>query len=484
MARWQLALSIDRRGARTPLFVRISRAISADIRRGRLLPGAQLPGQRSLAAELGVDRETVAAAYAELKAQGWIVVRAAKRPVVTDELPDVTPVRARRTPKQRATAPAFAFDAAPVPALIPEPLRGYDLSRSAPDPREFPTAEFARAVRRQLQRSGRAILGYGDARGHPRLRAAIATMLSMRRGLAVTSDEVVVVRGSQMALELIARTVLKPGDVIAVENPGYPSSWTAFEGAGARLLAVPVDASGMDIAALERAAATQRIRAVYLTPHHQYPTTVTLSPARRMLLLDLARRHRIAVIEDDYDHEFHYEAKPILPLASVDDARSVIYVGTLSKSLAPALRIGYVAAPRVVVEALAAMRQRIDRQGDLVTEAAVADLMDEGVVQRHAWRMQRLCRGRRDAFVAAVRARLDDVLRLSSPPGGMAAWAEVVGGLDVDAWTARCRKREVLLQPGRKFTREQRPIPAMRLNFGALREREIEEAVRRMAECV
>jgi GntR family transcriptional regulator/MocR family aminotransferase len=227
-----------------------------------------------------------------------------------------------------------------------------------------------------------------------------------------------------------------------------------------------------------------RVRAVYVTPHHQYPTTVTLAPARRMALLDVARRHRIAVIEDDYDHEYHYEGRPILPLASIDDGGSVIYVGTLSKTLAPTLRIGYVAAPRPVVETLAAVRQRIDRQGDLATEAAVADLMEEGVVQRHAWRMQRLCRVRRDAFVEAVRTKLGERLELNTPPGGMAVWTRVLSGLDVEAWARRCRTRDVILQTGRKFTRDLRPIPYLRLNFAALREHELEEAVRRMAASV
>jgi GntR family transcriptional regulator/MocR family aminotransferase len=484
VTRWQLTLSVDRRDARTPIFVRISRAISADIRRGRLVPGAALPGQRSLAKTLGVDRETVAAAYGELKAQGWIVVRPAKGAFVTEAFPDVTPARAARERVVRARGPAFAFEVAATPALIPEPRRAFDLSRSAPDPREFPTAEFTRALRRQLVRSGSSLLGYGDARGHPGLRSAIATMLTMRRGLAVSADEVVVVRGSQMGLELVARALVGPGDTVAVENPGYPSAWAAFEGAGARLLALPVDDSGLDVASLERAASAHRVRAVYVTPHHQYPTTVTLAPARRMALLDVARRHRIAVIEDDYDHEYHYEGRPILPLASIDDGGSVIYVGTLSKTLAPTLRIGYVAAPRPVVETLAAVRQRIDRQGDLATEAAVADLMEEGVVQRHAWRMQRLCRVRRDAFVEAVRTKLGERLELNTPPGGMAVWTRVLSGLDVEAWARRCRTRDVILQTGRKFTRDLRPIPYLRLNFAALREHELEEAVRRMAASV
>ncbi len=484
MAHWQLTLSVDRRDARAPLFVRISRAIAADIRRGRLAPGAALPGQRALAASLGVDRDTVAAAYAELKAQGWIVARPAKGTFVTDTLPDVKPARTARRSRVRAQEPAFAFEAAALPALTPGPRRPFDLARSVPDVREFPTAEFARAFRRQLQRRGRALLDYGDARGLPALRSALAAMLVARRGLAVTAEELVVVRGSQMALELVARALVRPGDTIAVEEPGYPAAWAAFEAAGARVLALPVDAEGLDVAALERALPAHRVRGVYVTPHHQYPTTVTLAPARRMALLDLARRHRLAVIEDDYDHEFHYEGRPILPLASIDESGSVVYVGTLSKSLAPALRVGYVAAPRPVVETLAALRERIDRQGDLATEAAIADLLGDGIVQRHVWRMQRLYRARRDVLVDAVRTRLAGRLELTVPPGGLAVWARALPGLDVEAWAERCSARDVVLQPGRRFTRDRRPVPYVRLNFAALREGELEEAVRRMAAAV
>src|SRR6185436_19385596 len=230
--------------------------------------------------------------------------------------------------------------------------------------------------------------------------------------------DVLVTRGSQMALELIARCLLVPGDVVAVEDPGYRAAWQAFGGHGAQLL--PVDAGGLDVDALDALVRTTRVRAVYTTPHHQYPTTVTLSAGRRLALLELARTRGIAVVEDDYTHEFHYDGRPVLPLASSDPAGSVIYVGTLAKILAPGLRLGYMVAPPDLLARAAAERFSLDIQGDHVLEQAIAELFDDGEVQRHARRARRLYEARRDFMVARLRKRLGSALTVDPPSGGIA----------------------------------------------------------------
>jgi GntR family transcriptional regulator/MocR family aminotransferase len=486
---WTPALSLDGRDAKAPLFVRIAEAVSEDVRRGRLRRGARLPGSRSLAKTLGVDRDTVTAAYRELRVQGWVEPRRARGVFVAASIPDAPPRRispARRLRAGVPEAPGFAFDgdAASAPEDAPPPPGVIDFGNSSPDLREFPVAEFARAMRRQLRLCGPSLLGYGDPQGHARLRAALASMLSARRGLAATADDVAVVRGSQMALALVARAIVRPGDVVAVESLGYRPAWSAFEDAGARLLSVPVDDEGLDVEALETAMRRRTIRAVYLTPHHHYPTTVTLSAQRRLRLLDAARRHRFAVVEDDYDHEVHYEGRPILPLASVDKDGLVVYVGTMSKTLAPSLRLGYVVAPRGLVRRIASLRRAIDRQGDLAVEAAVADLMEDGTVRRHLHRMQRLYRVRRDVLAETLTRKLGGVLSFRVPSGGMALWANVAPGVDVEAWARRARGRGLALATGRNFTSDLSPIPYLRLGFSSLREDEIREAVRRMSTTV
>jgi GntR family transcriptional regulator/MocR family aminotransferase len=293
---------------------------------------------------------------------------------------------------------------------------------------------------------------------------------------------VVVVRGSQMALDLVARLVLAPGDVVAVEAWGYRPAWEALARAGAELVPVPVDASGLDISALSRIAAQSksRVRAVYLTPHHQYPTTVTLGAARRLRLLELARAQRIALIEDDYDHEFHYDGRPVLPLASADSDGTVVYIGTLSKVLAPGVRIGYVVAPAPLVERLAALRQTVDRQGDHAVERAVAELLEDGEVQRHARRARRAYHARRDFLVERLGRELGEVLRFEVPSGGMALWARVDENVNAARWVEQAVAAGVALYPARRFAFDGQARPFLRLGFAALDEKQLADAVRRL----
>jgi GntR family transcriptional regulator/MocR family aminotransferase len=303
-------------------------------------------------------------------------------------------------------------------------------------------------------------------------------MLASTRGLSVGAEDVLVTRGSQMALSLVARALLRPGDLVAVEELGYRPAWEAFRAAGATVVPVAVDADGLDVDALRRVAG---LRAVYVTPHHQYPTTVTLKAARRLALLSLARSRGFAIVEDDYDHEFHYDGRPVLPLASADRAGVVVYIGTLSKVLAPGLRAGYVVAPPAVLARVAAHRSLLDIQGDLATEAALAALLDDGELQRHVARVRRIYAARRDLLASTLHRAFGDALDFTVPTGGMALWARARARLDVDAWARRALDRGVSFYTGRRYAFDARPRPFLRLSFAWLDDRELEEAVRRMA---
>ncbi len=480
MARWDYAVPLSRTDP-TPLFLQLAQALADDIRRGRLRPGDRLPGSRRLAATLKLNRNTVLAAYDELAAEGWTVGDPARGTFVSSSLPDPTaghrPGAGRRDSVPARTA--YDLPAAGLPVLEARPAGGVLVFGSGvPDLRLVPVASLARAYRRALVRGTRALLDYGGPRGVPRLRAALATMLAATRGLAATAADVVVTRGSQMALSLVARAVLKPGDTVAVEALGYRAAWDAFRQAGVRLVPLPLDDEGAQV---ELLADRGDVRAVYVTPHHQYPTMVTLSPGRRLRLLELARLHRFAVIEDDYDHEFHYDGRPVLPLASVDRAGSVIYVGTLSKVLAPGLRLGFVVAPAPVLDRLAAHRAVADTQGDLVLETAVAELLEEGEVQRHVRRARRVYDQRRHALLAALERHLGSRLRVRTPAGGVAVWARATPAVDVDRWAQSALANGVHFQPARNFALDGRPRPFLRLGYACLNEDEIEEAVRRLA---
>jgi GntR family transcriptional regulator / MocR family aminotransferase len=486
MPRWSFAVPLEPSGG-VPLFRQIARAVVDDIARGRLGPGDRLPGTRHLARSLRLNRNTVVAAYSELRAEGWITAATASGTFVSRVLPDRKPRPFTREAVARA-AIEVGFDVPLAPAGAAAATEGSALPHGtlallagSPDVRIVPVEALARAYRSAVMAPGRRALAYGDPRGHPRLRSALAAMLNATRGLAATPESILVTRGSQMALGLIARALVGVGDVVAVEELGYRPAFEAFRLAGARLLAIPLDADGMRVETLEAHLGAGRLRAVYLTPHHQYPTTATLSPARRRRLLELARAARVAIVEDDYDHEFQYEGRPILPLASADMAGTVVYVGTLSKVLAPGLRIGYVVAPRSFIDRLVRARALVDGQGDLPTEAAVAELLEDGEILRHVRKARRIYEGRRDALVAALRAHLTDDVSFDVPRGGLAIWARFRAGRDVEEWSRRGREYGVAFETALAYSLDGQPRPFARLGFGCLADKELREAVVRMA---
>ena len=471
-----------------PLYVSITRALSRDIARGRLKPGERLPGSRTLATMLGVHRNTVHAALRELEAQGWVQAQPARGVFVRGPESGDRPRPFSRAVQPRAEVPrklGFHLDATAVsPRDIGRgvPARQLILTGGIPDPRLFPSELLARAYRRALRRRGAELLDYGDARGEVRLRAALADMLTRVRGLAAEADDVLVTRGSQQAIWLAAQCLLKPGDRVGVECWGYPPAWQALRGTGATLVPLEVDHEGVTIAAIEQAIAQGPLRALYLTPHHQYPTMVALSARRRLRLLQLVQQHRIALIEDDYAHEFHFEGRPRLPIASTDRAGMVLYVGTLSKILAPGLRLGYAVAPPPVLARMAALRTAVDRQGDTVAEAAVAELLEDGEVERHARRMRRIYRARRDVLAEALTRRLGPRVSFTLPQGGMAFWVHV-HGTRVEPWVERARARGVTFRAGSELALAPREaVPYARMGFTRLDETELERAVKIAAE--
>jgi GntR family transcriptional regulator/MocR family aminotransferase len=491
MAAW--TVTIDVGTSEEPTFLRIARAVADDIRRGRLRAGDALPGTRTLAVQIGVHRNTVLAAYRELSAEGWIATTRARGTFVSEEIPELRPRRfSRAVAGSIAARPGFDFGRVREADALDELLLrarqtvpvgasgGMSLGGGMPDVRLVPAAELARALRRTLRRRAREVLSYGDPEGPLRLREALAQMVAATRGVAASASNVLVTRGSQMGVDLVARTLITPGDVVAVEALGYRPAWEALRAAGARLAAVPVDAQGLDVGALAALVARDAVRGVYVSPHHQYPTTVTLAPARRIALLELARAHRIFVLEDDYDHEFHYEGRPVLPLASADVHGVVVYVGTLSKVLAPGMRIGFVVAPTPLVERLAAARRIVDRQGDHLLERAVAELLEEGEIQRHIRRARRVYLERRERLGSLLRAEIGGALSFALPSGGTAIWARVAPDVSADAWTARAETLGLVLQPARMFAFDGKPRPHLRLGFAQHDEREAREAVRRL----
>jgi GntR family transcriptional regulator/MocR family aminotransferase len=476
---WTLALPVDRSDP-APVVRQIARALAAHVAGGRLRAGERLPGTRALSRVLDVHRNTVAAAYAELVAEGWIESAPGRGTFVSAEIPSRLPRRSGAPePARPPRSPGYELRAAPPPPPPKPPRILVDLESGIPDLRLVPLGELARAYRRALRRPG--ILAYGDPRGQPRLRAAVGAMLRSTRSLDPDPERLLVTRGAQLAFTVAARGLVRAGDVVAVEALGYSAAWEAFRAAGARLVPIPVDAGGLRVDLLEALARRERVRAVYLTPHHQYPTTVTLPAGRRLALLRLAAAERIAVVEDDYDSEFHYDGRPVVPLAASDAAGVVVYVGTLSKVLAPGLRLGYLHAPGDAIASLAEHRRYVDRQGDGALELAIAELLEDGEIPQHVWRMRRIYAARRDALAAALRRELGGVLDLTVPPGGMALWCRVSEEVDLDGWAERSAAAGVPFEVGKHFSFDGTPVSALRVGFAAEAEKDLREAVRRMA---
>ncbi|MBS1064229.1 MocR-like pyridoxine biosynthesis transcription factor PdxR [Gluconobacter wancherniae] len=409
-----------------PLYLQIAGAVMQEIERGRLSAGDYLPSTRALANALAVNRKTIVLAFEELVAQGWIETSGTSGTQVSANLP--TRPTSFATNKQSDTeraAPSqayFHFIAPPARALAVLEDRSVKLDEGSPDGRLFPADVLARAYRGALNKVSRYNrLSYADPRGSAALRQTIATMLKTERGLPVSAQNICITRGSQHGIFLAAMTLIRPGDIVVVEELTYEPAVKAFQALGAELRTIGLDGDGADINALEALCATQRIAFVFLTPHHQFPTTVSLHPDRRLKVIALARRHGFAILEDDYDHEFHFESQPLLPMASYAP-ESVIYVGSLSKLAIPALRLGYIVAPAAVIESLAHHVSIVDGMGNIVTEEAVGALIEEGELQRHARKAARLYAERRDAFALALTEEFDTLIRFTAPKGGLAFW--------------------------------------------------------------
>jgi GntR family transcriptional regulator / MocR family aminotransferase len=472
---WNLAVALGPRND-VPLYLQLARAIAADIQRGRLRPGAALPGSRALARQLAIHRNTVTAAYREVIAQGWTtsipsrgIFVSQSLPHPANDLPQTGGRQARGGPPVGGLAP----DARP-PALT--------FNDGTPDARLAPLVMLAQAHRRALLQQRRSGWGYADPRGVERLRAAVAEMLTRRRAVLADEEGVLLTRGSQMALYLVAHALIEKGGTVAVEALGYRPAWEAFQSARACLLGVPVDADGLDVDRLERLGRRRRIQAVYLTPQHQYPTTVTLASCRRLQLLRWAERNQTLIIEDDYDHEFQFEGPPMLPLASVSIGASIAYVGSFSKLLAPGIRLGFVSASRPLIARMARLRAFIDRQGDVALERSVAALMEDGELQRHVRKAAAQYRRRRDRLVHLLQQTLAGELTFAVPPGGLSLWVNTPSDVDTEAWAERARKRGLLFAPGKVYSLDGQCPRGLRLGYAALDVQELRRAVDLLAD--
>lgn len=487
------AVDLDRT-ASTPLYRQLYSSLRRAILSHQLLPGMRLPASRTLADELDVSRNTVLEAFDQLSAEGYLEARVGAGTFVTHEIPDEL-LRVRGN--TRLDAASASADTGSNDTHLSE--RGRLLTRlelsAFPDhapPRAFrpgipaldafPIETWSRLTARRWRSVPNSMLSYSQSAGYPPLREAIANYLRTSRGVRCNPSQVIIVSGTQQAITLTAHVLLASQDVVWVEEPGYPRARGAFQWAGAQTVPVPLDREGLVLDAGNALDGTARL--AYVTPSHQYPMGMTMSLRRRLELLEWAKQSNSWILEDDYDSEYRYEGRPIAALQGLDDAGRTIYVGTFSKVLFPALRLGYIVVPNSVVDAFVAARTLVDRCPPLIQQMVVADFINEGHFERHLRRMRTLYAARQSVLIEAVEDTLGDDLQISSDKAGLHLTGLLTPGLD-DAVVSRVLRENGIVAPPLSFySARPRERGGLVLGYAAVDEDTIRDGVTYIAEAV
>lgn len=456
----------------------IYRQVRRAIVHRQLRPGDRLPPSRELARELAVARGTVMVAYERLAAEGFVTFRQGAGTFVGE-----LGAQAGRDGSARRSRgvlrPREIWQSILLPTVFETPTR-FDFRTGIADASLFPEVEWRRAVTRAL-RSGMAAAGvYEPAAGRRDLRAAIARYIGTSRSVEAPVDDIVITNGTQQALDLVARVLLAPGDAIAVEDPGYSPPRALFKALGIRVVGVPVDRDGLIVDALPPG-----VEAVYVTPSHQYPLSVTLTLPRRHALLAWAERNGAAIIEDDYDSEFRFRGRPLEPLQTLDAHGRVVYVGSFSKSMLPTLRLGFLVTPPSLRDALHKAKFVSDWHSSTLAQAALARFVDDGAFARHVRRMTAVYRARRDLLADVLSRDFADLLELVPSSTGLHL-TTLARGLSADRIAAIARRageRGVAVQMLSTFAVTATPRAGLMLGYGAIPTPHIEEGLRLLRAC-
>ena len=476
--------------------MKIAQAIRQAIKQEQLKPKESLPSARHLAVQLGVNRHTIMAAYNELIAQGWLEAKPRSGYKVVEHLP-IEASKALLSAAEHVynehsdSTQQFKWRFAKQAELVKASEKSasdyrFNFSGGQPDIREFPFKEFKSYFSQACQKPKFEQLSYGDNQGDAALLEQIAIYL--RRVRAINDKELMICNGSQEALYMVSQLLLKSGDKVAVESLGYPPAWAAFRSTGAELVAIEQDEQGVVPSSLAKVLAAGGVKLIYLTPLHQYPTTATLGIARRMEIYQLAAKYGVAIIEDDYDHEFHYDSQPIAPLASDDPLGLVIYISTFSKLMFGGARIGYVCADKVLISQLAAYKTLVNHKSNVLVQQAVAHWMRFGGFESHLRKMTRLYHKRRDHLVALLTQYQGQglPLKFACPAGGMAIWLDT--GKSIVGLKEILLEQDVYLQTEIEFNLDKYlPNDAyqhIRLGFAAMNEEEMAQGLHKIMQAL
>ncbi len=462
--------------------LQLARALAGAIQRGEVKPGEGLPGTRTLAETLDLSRYAVMGALKELELEGYVEIRPGSGATVAAAPPARPPRAWGRGPEPAPAAPSKpAFDVSSLLAPISQ-LGGvaFDVTDACPDPRLMPQVALARAYRRALSRHGDELLAPGEPKGNLQLRQELAEFLRRQRGLRLEAEQIHVTRGLRHGLGILLELLLPHGGALGVEAPGAPEVLEALRGRpGLITHGLPVDAQGADPDALSRILEAHPLKAVLLRPYDQVPTGASLPLVRRQAFLDLASRHRLALLEDDSGFAFGPASPAPLPLAAEDRQGSVLYLLSFARLLAPGLQLGLLAGPRELVDRFARLRRNREQQGDRVLEWALADLLRDGEVDRALLRNARLYESRVRRCAAALGEALGPRLaRIQTQ--GLGLWIHAGPGFDLKAWQRSALVRGVKMRSPEAFGHGTPPDPALYLGCGALEEADLDDAIPRL----
>jgi GntR family transcriptional regulator/MocR family aminotransferase len=477
-----LPLNLRQPPAGTPLYRWLYEELRSAILAGHLRPGSRLPATRDLAAQYRLSRPTIVTAFEQLRSEGYVEGKIGSGTYVSQVLPDdllqaplsKSPARARR---RKIKLSAYARRVRPLHRTEPRAAQPFRATKPALD--EFPAALWAQVAARRLRRVSANLLGGKGGTGHRALREAVAGYLNTSRGVKCSADQVLIISGVQQALDRAAHLLLDPDDPVWLEEPGYAGAAYAFQAVGARICRVPVDSEGLNLEIGQRRC--PRPKLVYVTPAHQFPLGATMSLRRRLALLEWARKSGSLIFEDDYDSEYRYSGRPIPALQGLDRAAMVIFAGSFSDVLFPALRLGYLVVPPDLVEIFAAAESVSTHQPPLIDQAILADFINEGHFARHVRRMRELYANRLATLLECARQRLKGLLEIPDVEAGLRTVGWLQNGIRAEAAAKAAAERGVEVVPVNQYAYGRADREGLVIGFAAFDAREIRRGVEQLA---
>ncbi len=466
------------RNSEVAIYMQVTNQLINAIQRGFLPFGTKLPGTRALSQLLQVHRNTIVAVYEELFAQGWVESLPNKGTFVigkNDEKPvnlnDFNQINLKNYPKTTG----FTFKTS---NILDNPFERSDcefvFNDGVPDIRLTQIDQHSRIYSSTLKRRAHKIAHYNQD-GSEFFKKNLSQYLNLSRGLPISTHNILITRSTEMSIYIVSEILLSENDTVLIGALSYFSVNMIFQKTGVKIVTIPIDDEGIDVEEVRKICQKQKIRMLYLTPHHHYPTTVTLSAQRRLELLNLANEFGFIILEDDYDYDFHYDKSPILPLASADTNGMVIYIGSFGKSLAPGFRTGFIVAPENLMTEMRKYLGIIDRQGDILMEHVLGEMIAEGEINRYLKKSVKVYQERLDYFVRLVEENLGNYLHFKKPSGGLAIWAEWKLPINLMQLSRNCEQNNLFIP--KTLLYQNKDLTAMRLGFGNFNFDEMEKSI-------